>query len=107
MNKKIYISGGITGVRNYKKHFAKAEKMLIKKGYEVVNPVTIREKMEISDKLSGKKHSGIIFKETAKALLDGCTHVYLLREYHRDNYSMVECHIAVACGLHIIYAGEA
>lgn len=105
--KKIYLSGGITGVKNYEKHFAKAEKLLVKKGYEVVNPVDVAEKIEFKENISVKKQYGIIMKEVLKAMLDGCTHIYLLKEWHRSNGSMVECSVAVACGLCVIHDGEA
>lgn len=41
--KKIYISGGISGIAEevYKKRFQDAEDMLVKQGYEVVNPCKI------------------------------------------------------------------
>ena len=82
MNKKIYISGGISGVKHYKKHFAKAEKLLIEKGYEVVNPVKVAEKIAFKENTTVKKQYGIIMIEVLKALLDGCTHIYLLKEWH-------------------------
>ena len=107
MNKKIYISGGISGVKHYKKHFAKAEKLLIEKGYEVVNPVKVAEKIAFKENTTVKKQYGIIMIEVLKALLDGCTHIYLLKEWHKSNGSMVECSVAVACGLNIIHDGEA
>ena len=106
MNKKIYLSGGITGVKNYKKHFDKAEKLLIKKGYEVVNPVTIGEKLKLPENITVKKQYGIYMKADIKALLE-CTHIYLLKEYHKSNGAMVECTVAVACGIHVVHDGEA
>lgn len=105
--KKIYLSGGITEVRNYKKHFAKAEKLLIKKGYVVINPVKIGEEIIFPENISVKKQYEVIMKEVLKAMLDGCTHIYLLKEWHKSNGSMVECTVAVACGLHVVHAGEA
>ncbi|MDR1897106.1 MAG: DUF4406 domain-containing protein [Prevotellaceae bacterium] len=38
---KLYISGKITGDKNYRKKFAAAEKHLINAGYEVVNPAKL------------------------------------------------------------------
>lgn len=105
MNKKFYISGGITGVKNYKKHFAKAEKLLIKKGYEVVNPVKIGEKIDFPKNLSVKHQYAEFMKADIKALLE-CSHIYLLKEWHKSNGSMVECSVAVACGLRVVYHGE-
>lgn len=42
---RIYISGGITNVPDYKEHFAAAEKMLRDKGYDTVNPAKFDEAM--------------------------------------------------------------
>ena len=42
---RVYISGGITGVKNYKEHFAKAERFLKGMGHEVVNPVALEDSL--------------------------------------------------------------
>lgn len=39
---RIYISGGITNVPDYKAKFHKAEMDLKAKGYEVINPTVLR-----------------------------------------------------------------
>lgn len=38
---RIYVSGGITGVEDFKEKFAKAKEELEKQGYEVINPAII------------------------------------------------------------------
>lgn len=40
---KIYIAGKITGDRNYKAKFARAEKALAKKGHSLMNPAWLVE----------------------------------------------------------------
>lgn len=37
----VYISGKITGSNNYERQFANAEEFLTKKGFKVINPVTV------------------------------------------------------------------
>lgn len=37
-NKRVYISGGITGVDDYESKFEQAEKHLISEGFNVINP---------------------------------------------------------------------
>lgn len=37
----VYISGKITGLKNYKKYFRKAEKKLNRMGYKTFNPCCI------------------------------------------------------------------
>jgi hypothetical protein len=41
---KLYISGKITGDKNYQKKFADAERRLVEAGYEAVNPAKLCEK---------------------------------------------------------------
>ena len=38
---RIYISGPITGVKNYRRHFQGAKDALMAKGYDVVNPAEL------------------------------------------------------------------
>ena len=38
---KLYISGPITGVSNYQENFIKAEAVLKRAGYEVINPCVV------------------------------------------------------------------
>lgn len=40
-NMRVYISGAISGVKDYEKKFSKAEKDLKAKGYETINPCTL------------------------------------------------------------------
>ena len=42
---KVYISGAITGVENYKEQFDKAQKELEKQGFEVINPTLFDKAM--------------------------------------------------------------
>ena len=39
--KRVYISGGITGVENYKESFSKKQTELEKNGFEVINPALL------------------------------------------------------------------
>ena len=41
MISSVYISGPMEGIKNYEENFRKAEKKLIKEGYEVTNPADI------------------------------------------------------------------
>lgn len=38
---RLFISGGISGVPNYKEHFRRAQEQLYKLGYDTVNPADI------------------------------------------------------------------
>lgn len=39
---RVYISGAISGTNDYMKRFAKAQCDLIAQGYDVINPVAIK-----------------------------------------------------------------
>ena len=65
--KKIYIAGGITGVPDYKEHFAKAEEFLISKGAIPMNPARMSEGFEWKDYL-----------HICLTMIDVCDAVFLL-----------------------------
>lgn len=44
--KKIYISGAITGVDDWREHFNRVQKILIEQNYIVISPVHIAEEVE-------------------------------------------------------------
>ena len=45
MKKKVYISGPITGTKDYMEKFAKAEEVLKSKGYSVINPAKVNAQL--------------------------------------------------------------
>jgi len=65
--KKIYIAGGITGVTDYKEHFAKAEEYLISRGAIPMNPARMSEGFEWKDYL-----------HICLTMIDVCDGIYLL-----------------------------
>ena len=66
--KKIYIAGGITGVPDYKEHFAKAEEYLISRGAIPMNPARMSEGFEWKDYL-----------HICLTMIDVCEAVFLLK----------------------------
>ena len=69
--KKIYIAGGITGVPDYKEHFAKAEEYLISRGAIPMNPARMSEGFEWKDYL-----------HICLTMIDVCEAVYLLNGWY-------------------------
>ncbi len=96
---KIYISGKITGLKNYKKIFRKEEKYLTKKGFEVVNPVTLVEHLPEDSKWED------YMKVDIKAMLE-CSSIYLLNNWTDSKGSVFEASVAATCGLKIFKEGE-
>ena len=87
--KRIYISGGITGIKNYRENFETAENYLLNQGFEVVNPVKISGPLSMRDNL--------------KELLC-CTHIYMLDKWWMSKGAIVELIVAKVCGLVVSYA---
>lgn len=68
---KIYISGAITGVKDYLEHFQKAEERLIEKGYSVINPAAVNA-------LLPGDTSRIEYMKMSKTMLSMCEAIYML-----------------------------
>ena len=96
---KIYISGKITGLKNYKKLFRKAEKRLIKKGFNVVNPVTLGEALPENSDWSK------YMKMDLHAMLE-CNGIYLLDNWEDSKGAIIEEKVSRACGLVVFHEGE-
>lgn len=90
--KKVYISGKITGEDNYKNMFGHAEFVLRKQGYVVVNPAVLPIGLEYKDYI----HIGL-------AMLDVCDAIYLLKNWEDSTGVMIEKKIAESSGKEIIY----
>ena len=69
----IYISGAISSDPYYKRKFADAEKVLTKKGHDVINPAYI------ATALPKMEHEQYLHID--KALIDICDAVYFLKDW--------------------------
>lgn len=65
-NKKIYISGKIRGLSNYREIFKNAENYLKKKGYVVINPA------ELPEGLNGQDYMNICIP-----MVQACDSIYI------------------------------
>ena len=93
--KRIYISGGITGIKNYKKNFEMAENYLLNQGFEVVNPA----------KLPEQPNYALFMRQDLKELLC-CTHIYMMDKWWLSKGAIVELIVAKVCGVVVSYASE-
>ena len=89
---KVYISGGITGIENYKKPFEKAEKALIEAGHAVLNPAILPPGFEYEE-----------YIHVCLAMIDVCDAVYLLSNWEKSVGAMMEKRYAEKCGKAIMY----
>lgn len=98
---KIYLSGAITGVKNYKKLFKKAENMVRKyfPDAEIINPATYFEKNNI-DTANFDYETYII--EDLK-LLKSCNYICMLPNWETSRGSQLEFDFANIANKAVIY----
>jgi len=106
MIKTIYISGKMTGCKNYNfLNFFRAERYLKKLGYKVINPA--RESFLLLKKLKVKSFSDIklieFIKEDARAIIEDCDAIYLLKDWESSTGANAEFHLAKWKGIKIYY----
>lgn len=77
MNKKIYISGAITGTDDYMERFGEAQKLLEAKGYDVINPARIND-------LLPKNTTYEQYMSISITLLDMCSSIYMLKGWEKS-----------------------
>lgn len=110
---KIYISGKITGLNNYKKHFNKAEDYLIYKyGCKVFNPANIDVLLERKSEyvnftairfLLSKKTEWAFYMYFCIMELIRCDKIYMLKNWKKSKGAKEELRIAKKLNLEVIY----
>lgn len=92
--KRVYISGAIDGIDNYRELFKIAEVKLRYAGYEVVNPCDLPHQ-------HGQTYEEFM-REDLEALLT-CTHIHMLDNWINSNGAKLEAAVAVNCGIEAVY----
>ncbi len=95
----IYISGRITGNKNWKFDFRLAENQLIEKGYlreHIINPLKLESKMTLAKTWSNYMRNDI--RQLVK-----CDEIYMLKGWRRSKGARLERKIAKGLGMKVIY----
>ena len=105
-NKTIYISGKMTGCKNYNfLNFFRAERHLKKLGWNVINPA--RESWHLLKKLNAKKFSDIplieFIREDSKNIIEKSDAIYMLKGWEYSTGANAEFHLAKWKGIKIYY----
>lgn len=92
---KIYIAGKISGDKNYKKKFKKAERVLKKKGYSVMNPAWLGDY---------KDFTWIDYMMVSGAMQRRCEAVYFLPDWSQSKGSTIELKRAITSEQKIFFS---
>ena len=91
---RVYISGKITGNKEYKKDFLEVEKNLLSMGYDVVNPTRMEEHY------NGLSYDD--FMDIDMVLLRGCDAIYMIKGWKSSCGANREYGYALAAGMRIM-----
>lgn len=94
---KVYISGKITGCDNFMEKFAKAEEVMRKGGYEVINPA------KVNMVLSPESTTWEEYMSVSIVLLDMCDAIYMLKDWKDSRGACLEYGYALAKKLKVIW----
>ena len=92
---KIYIAGKISGDKNYKKKFKKAERVLKKKGYSVMNPAWLGDY---------KDFIWFDYMLVSGAMQRRCEAVYFLPDWSQSKGATIELKRAIASEQKIFFS---
>lgn len=96
---RVYISGAISGIEDYKDHFARAEAHLKADGYTAVNPTSLES--VLPQDATYEEYMTVDF-----ALLDICDAVYMLNGWKKSCGANREYGYAIAKGKTIMFDGK-
>lgn len=97
---KVYISGPITGTKDYFERFQKAEQYFRQQGCEVINPAEVMRPLPESTTWEE-------YMKVAIALLEQCGMIFMLKGWQKSRGAAIEREHAYRLNIHTIYEKEA
>ena len=94
----VYISGKITGTTDYMERFEAAEKKLVGKGYDAINPA--KRNAEFPPGTAWET-----YMRSCITMLMGADAIYMMRGWRRSAGAVLEHQIATSLGMVIINEG--
>lgn len=91
---RVYLSGPITGVKNYKENFAAAEEKMKKMGFDVINPAAFNR---VLPEMGYEEYMDIDLK-----LLAMCDVIYMLKDWEKSRGANREYGFALGADITII-----
>jgi len=103
----IYISGKISGIeKKARRKFKRVQKHLEKKGFKVINPFDIGDKLTIPESWTDRQKWQCYMRDDLSVMLSSADSLYLLNNWKDSEGAKEECRIAVLCGIEIFKEGE-
>lgn len=96
---RVYISGGISGVPDYRERFRAAEEKLVKDGWSVVNPAKVNANLPMD-------YTRKEFLELDFVMIDQCDAIYMMDGWEDSCGANREYGYAFAKDMIIIYENE-
>lgn len=97
MKTRIYISGGITNVKDYMEKFKEAEDHLNELGYSVINPAKVLGNMP-------EDTEWVEYMELCVVMINQAQVIYMLPEWQQSKGARIERQTAIELGKDVIYA---
>ena len=91
---RVYISGPITGVKNFEENFKKAAERMAKNGHKVVNPAAVNDVF-----LDGTYEE---YMQINLSLLAMCDAIYMMKGWQQSKGANREYGFAKAAGMTIL-----
>jgi hypothetical protein len=100
--KKIYISGPMTGIKDYNyPEFDRVSKFFKDNGHAVVNPADVGRSLNLPDSMSDEDKHKACMKADIEDLLD-CSHIHLLTGWCGSKGARIELSVAESCGIEVV-----
>lgn len=100
---KLYLSGPITGIADWKRKFDEAHSYFADSGYEVISPVDLSSFTEHSMKNDGSECTWEDYLRTDISFLLTCDIIALLPGWENSRGSRLEKHIADELGISVVF----